>query len=256
MTANLNLHNPELEGGPFYWKSGPVGVLLSHGFTATTAEVRLLAQILHDHGYTVAGPLLPGHGTHPDEMNRCHWRDWAAAVEATYQQLAADCEKVFVGGESMGALLALYLALHHPEIVGVLAYSPALVLEGWMVAAAPIIGPLIAPFRPHFMKSQLDSPDKWQGYPENPVKAAGQLTLLRRYLHPRLPQIHQPVFVVQGRLDKAIAPNSGEMVYNHVGSALKEMHWMEKSPHTVILDCELEEIAARTLAFMERALVA
>lgn len=251
---NPALHNPQLEGDSFFWEGGPIGVLLSHGFSATTAEVRLLARILNDHGYTVAGPLLPGHGTTPAEMNRVHWRDWVATLEQTYQQLQARCEKVFVGGESMGAVLSLYLASEHPEAVGVLTYSPALEIDGWMVALAPLIAPAIAPFRPFFMKSQLDSADRWQGYLENPIKAGAQLTLLRRQVRRRLSLIKQPVLVVQGRLDKAIAPHSGQAVYDGVGSTLKEMHWMEKSPHTVLLDCEHEEIATLTLKFMEKAL--
>ena len=55
------LHNPDLAGETFYWESGKVGVLLVHGFTATTTEVRLLAQCLHAEGYTISAPLLPGH---------------------------------------------------------------------------------------------------------------------------------------------------------------------------------------------------
>src|SRR5512134_2031037 len=108
MTAKIV--NPHLEGDSFYWPGGPSGILLAHGFTATTAEVRPLARILLDQGYSVAGPLLPGHKTTLEEMNRCRWQDWAGAIETAYRQMAARCERVFVGGESMGGLLALYLA--------------------------------------------------------------------------------------------------------------------------------------------------
>ena len=60
--------NPHLEGDSFFWEGGEVGILLIHGFTATTAEVRPLAEFLHKNGYTVAGPLLPGHYTKPDDL--------------------------------------------------------------------------------------------------------------------------------------------------------------------------------------------
>ena len=46
--TNPALHNPHLEGGPFFWEAGPVGVLLLHGYTATTAEMRPLAKRLHE----------------------------------------------------------------------------------------------------------------------------------------------------------------------------------------------------------------
>ena len=64
--------NPELEGGSFFWKGGETGVLLLHGLTATTAEVRPLAKRLLNEGYTVSGMLLPGHGTTPENLSHTH----------------------------------------------------------------------------------------------------------------------------------------------------------------------------------------
>ncbi|MBS1245743.1 MAG: uncharacterized protein H6R36_398 [Chloroflexi bacterium] len=90
------IRNPHLEGDTFFWEGGPVGVLLIHGYTATTAEVRLLGRFLHERGYTVSGPLLPGHGTTPQAMNRCRWQDWTGAVEQAYRQISTRCDRVFV----------------------------------------------------------------------------------------------------------------------------------------------------------------
>jgi carboxylesterase len=107
--GNSALHNAHLEGGPFFWEAGPVGALLCHGVTATTAEVRPLARRLHEAGYTVAGPLLPGHGTRPEDLNRVSWQDWVGAAEEVYQKLSARCQRIFLGGESMGAVTAARL---------------------------------------------------------------------------------------------------------------------------------------------------
>jgi len=74
------LRNSHLDGDAFFWQAGKMGALLIHGFTATTAEVRLLGEYLHARGYTISAPLLPGHGTSPAEMNRCKWQDWTRAV--------------------------------------------------------------------------------------------------------------------------------------------------------------------------------
>jgi carboxylesterase len=144
MTQSSVLRNPHLEGSTFLWGAGSIGVLLCHGFTATTAEVRPLAQALHAHGYTVAGPLLPGHGTTAPDCNRYTWQDWYASIEQMYLQLAGSCQKVVVGGESTGALLTLNLAVNYPEIAGILCYAPALRLNN-----GPIINillPLFSPF--------------------------------------------------------------------------------------------------------------
>jgi carboxylesterase len=76
-----SIRNPHLEGDSVFWQAGKTGVLLIHGYTATTVEVRLLGNHLREHGYTIHAPLLPGHGTTPQEMNRCKWQDWTNAVE-------------------------------------------------------------------------------------------------------------------------------------------------------------------------------
>lgn len=235
------------------WEAGPVGVLLSHGYTATTAEVRLLAQLLHDQGYTVAGPLLPGHGLTPADMKRARWQDWVAAVEETYSHLAGQCEHVFVGGESMGGLLALYLAAEHPEIAGVLAYSPAIKIPRAILVKAYLARPFIA----EVVKADLKAINKnWQGYPVNSVPALLQLHRLQQQVSRRLSRIKQPLLIVQGRLDRAIDLRGIDLLYNRCGAELKQLHWMEHSGHVVILEDELEQVAGLTLRFIEQVLEA
>jgi len=248
------MQNPHLEGDPFFWKGGPVGVLLLHGFTATTAEVRPLAQVLHAQGHTVAGALLPGHGTTPEELNRCHRRDWVQAAETAYQQITTHCERVFVGGESTGSLLTLHLASEHPEITGVLSYAPFLRMRS---RTLPRLAPLLAPFVGAFPKRKgTPSPadGRWQGYTVYPVRAAVQLFRLQRQARHRLYRIRQPLLIVHGRLDQTVDPLAPETLYQAVNSLVKELHWLENSGHCVILDGEWEQAAELTLQFIQRVL--
>ena len=75
-----------------------------HGFTATTAEVRPFAKKLHELGFTVAAPLLAGHGTTPEEVNRTSWNAWVQSAEEAYQDLKTHSEAVFLVGQSAGAV--------------------------------------------------------------------------------------------------------------------------------------------------------
>ena len=246
------IHNPHLKGEAFFWPGGADGVLLIHGYTATTAEVRPLAQDLHRRGYTVSGPLLPGHYTTPEDANRRTWRDWVAAVEAAYRELAARCERVIVGGESTGALLALFLASEHPEIAAVLAYAPALRLT--LRTRDAIQLRLVAPFVPYLPKGSLDAADLWQGYPVNPLRGAVQLLNFQRVVRPRLPQISQPILIMQGKLDTTVHASAPQTIYDEVRSTVKELHWLENSAHTVIIDREREQAFAVTARFIEQLL--
>jgi carboxylesterase len=246
------IHNSHLDGAPFHWQGGPEGVLLIHGYTATTAEVRPLARFLCEHGYSVAGPLLPGHGTFPEDANRYTWRDWVRGVEAAYRELAARCARVMVGGESTGAILSLHLASEHPELSGVLCYAPALRLTLSPPQAALLR--MVAPFKAHLPKEQLSNTEAWQGYPVNPLMGAVQLLNLQREVRSRLPVIRQPVLLVQGRLDTTVSARAPQEIYDGVRSRVKEMHWLDHSVHTLLLGIEQEQAFQITHHFIQRVL--
>jgi carboxylesterase len=246
------IKNPHLEGESFFWKGGPIGVLLSHGFTATTAEVRPLAKYLHNCGYTVAGPLLPGHFSTPKDLNRVRWQDWAATYEAMYRRVSEICEVVIVGGESAGALLALRLASQHPEVLGVLAYAPALRLNRRQIDIIQLR--LLAPFVAYISKPVSDDDTPWQGYTVVPLKGAVQLLRMQQEVLTRLPDIHQPILVVQGKLDLSVHPDVPELINQSVNSKVKEIKWMEKSGHVVIIDQEWQAVAELTQQFIQRVL--
>jgi carboxylesterase len=253
MTHTSTLRNPHLEGGSFFWEGGPTGVLLCHGFTATTAEVRLLARSLQGCGYTIAGPLLPGHGTTPEDCNRFTWQDWYFSVEQAYLQLASHCQHVIVGGESTGALLVLRLAAMHREAAGILCYSPALRLK--LNRGIIFILSLCAPFLTSIPKTTSKDDNPWQGYTVQPLKAAAQLIRLQKVIYPLLPEINQPILIIQGRLDPTVHPQAPQLVYENVSSSIKELHWLENSTHCVILDKEHDLAASMTIDFLGRVLV-
>ncbi|MDQ3898118.1 MAG: alpha/beta fold hydrolase, partial [Actinomycetota bacterium] len=75
------------------------GALLLHGLTGSTQSVAGLAAALVAAGFEVEAPVLPGHGTSPDELAGCGWDDWVAAAEAAYGRLALP---VLAVGLSMG----------------------------------------------------------------------------------------------------------------------------------------------------------
>lgn len=249
---DLPIHNSHLFGEPFFLEGGPVGILLIHGLTATTAEVRLAADRLNELGYTVSAPLLPGHGTRPEEMYGVAWQDWAWEVEKTYHHLATLCDDVFVGGESTGSVLALDLARKYPEIKGVLCFAPAIKLAlplsnlVALYAAAPLVNAI--------PKSTMGTNEFWQGYRVYPLRGITELVALGRFIRSRLIDIQQPVLIFQGRHDKTISEDSGEIILNGVASQVKELHWMEESAHVVLLEQELPKIIDITTVFIKRVL--
>jgi len=241
--------NPDLDGASFYRKKDSrLGVLLMHGFTATTAEVRPLADAFTRMGWTVSAPLLPGHGTSPQDMNRQKFQDWVKCAENAWQDLRRDCEVTIVGGESMGAVLSLCLAEKHPEIAALLLYSPALRVDRLKYAK------FFKYFIPVMEKSNNDPEDtRWQGYTVNPLFAAHELLKLQKQVTVQLSRVQQPALILQGKYDKTIHPDSGTMIHAQISSKTKRLILMQESGHVMLLDRELEKIVSLSIDFLKDA---
>lgn len=241
--------NPESEGGSFFWpgrNDKHTAILLFHGFTATTVEVRPLASFFHTLGYHVSGPLLPGHGVSPEELNRVNYQDWIDKAEFAYQQLAGQYEKVFVCGESMGGLLTLWLASEHPEINGIMVFAPALKIPNLWLSG------LLWPFIKFRLKNNVDLSSPWQGFNVVPMRAASQLFRLQRKIRNKLSDVRVPLMVFQGKLDVTIDPMGAVDVLEKVSTDDKEMVWLEESSHCILLDRQLDLVQKLSLDFISK----
>ena len=105
---------------------GRTGVLLVHGFTGTPMSMRPWGEHLAEAGFAVRCPLLPGHGTRWQDCNLSSHGQWTTAVDEAFDALAADCDRVFVAGLSMGGTLATRFAEVRPDdLAGLLLVNPS-----------------------------------------------------------------------------------------------------------------------------------
>lgn len=245
-----------LDPSSFFLPGGALGVLLLHGYTGAPPEMRLLGEYLHSRGMTVAAPLLPGHGTSIDDMNRCRWRDWTGCAEQALAELRSRCATVFVGGLSMGTLLTLYLAEQHSDLPGVMLYSPALKVAERRLVLAPLARYFIRSL-PKGANADQDLTDPaaqqhlWS-YEDNPVAAAAELLALRRQVQRRLAQVACPLLIVHSTHDPAIHPGSAQAVYDGVSTpaARKTLLTLHNSGHVLLVDSEWEYVAEQTARFI------
>lgn len=248
---NSLIMNPDLNGCTFSLNgTNGICVILIHGFTATTVEVRPIAEYLNHEGFSVNAPLLPGHGTSPEDLNRQTWKNWVDTVVEIYRQCKIDHEKIFIGGESMGGVITCYLAALFPEIKGIMLYAPAIKVEKLGYSK------YIRFFRkliPKNNNKEVQEKDvfPWQGYKVNPTRAAYQLYLLQKNTLKILSKINQPVIIFQGKLDKTISQEGPMLIYNNIQSTNKELVLLENSQHCVLLGKDFKYLARKTHDFIK-----
>jgi esterase/lipase len=115
----------------------------------------------------------------------------------------------------------------------------------------PLIS-LGAALKMHIKKPEsTDSNPYWQGYEVQPLVGVRALLRLNKETLARLPNINQPVFVAQGRNDKTVAPDCGDVIRAGVKTAVFQQHWFEHSGHIIIVEDEIDEIAERTIRFIK-----
>ena len=120
------------------------GILLVHGLGDSPWSFTDIGQALAAQGFLVRTVLLPGHGTRPDDLQDVTFEHWRQVVHEQAVTMQRDIGKVYMGGFSTGANLALDYAYSSPEIAGLVLFSPGFRSNSswdWLT-------PLVAKFRP------------------------------------------------------------------------------------------------------------
>lgn len=244
---------PVLPGAePYRHEGGEVGVLLCHGFTGSPHSLRPWAEYLARQGLTVSLPLLPGHGTHWQDMQATGWQDWYAEVERALRELLERCRQVFVCGLSMGGALTLRLAAKHgPEISGIVLVNPALKVHGLAAYALPLARHLLATTKGLAGDIAKGGGDEI-GYDRVPLHAAHSMQKLFRLADAGLPQVTQPLLLLHSKEDHVVPPVDSARVLSRVSSTDVREIVLEQSYHVATLDHDAERIFQESHAFIGR----
>ena len=246
------LEHAVLDGAePFYFSGNDVGILVCHGFTGNPQSMRPLGMALHEAGYTVAGPRLPGHGTSLDDMARTGARDWVGGVEAALAGLQAKCRLVFMTGLSMGGTLTLYMAGKYPEaFAGIIPINAVVRLD-----SPDLAGLAYAPGAPAVIPgigSDIKKPGVAElAYGGVPVPCIAEIHALTAVTHALLPRITAPALVITSTEDHVVPPVNGKLIADAVSGNVTAIT-LEDSYHVATLDNDLPKIITETLQFIGR----
>jgi carboxylesterase len=237
---------------PFNHDGSDVGVLLCHGFTGTPQSMRPWGEYLADRGYTVRVPLLPGHGTTWQELNRTRWQDWYASLDKAFRGLHETCERVVLGGLSMGAALSLQLAQEHgPRISGLVLVNPAVKFDDPRTRLVPVLKHLIGSLE------AVGNDVKKEGvtelaYTRTPLKAGHSQLIGWRSVIRDLPEITQPVLLLRSPEDHIIPASSSALILSRISSRDVSEILLEDSYHVATIDNDAPRIFDESAKFIDR----
>ena len=120
------------------------GIMLIHGFSSTTYELKKLAVFLADNNIFVRLENLPGHGTTVKDCNRYKYIDWINFVEQDLAEMSSKCDKLYLVGISMGSALALHLCSVFPINAAVFAATVLMFNSLQALRILKAISPLLA----------------------------------------------------------------------------------------------------------------
>ncbi|MFC4618619.1 alpha/beta hydrolase [Camelliibacillus cellulosilyticus] len=236
---------------PFTFEAGPRAVLLLHGFTGNSADVRMLGRFLEGKGYTCHAPHYKGHGVPPEELLHTGPEDWWKDVQNAIQHLKdLGYDEIAVCGLSLGGVFSLKVGYTYP-------------IKGIVPMCAPMTTNTEEKIYHGVLKyarewKQLEGKSEEQvekemaAFKDAPMEAlTGHLRDLLQDVNTHIGEIKAPTFVVQARHDEMIDANSANMIYDKIQSPDKKIKWYEHSTHVITLGDEKEQLHKDIYEFLE-----
>lgn len=235
---------------PFAFEGGPEKVLLIHGFTGSPAEMLELGTELNKAGYTVRGPLLPGHGTKLEDLARVSWRDWVDCAHAAYLELAADGSPVHVCGNSMGGTLSLHLATHF-RVASLTVYSAPIYLTDWRLKFLPVLKHLLPAVPKPREGENIKCPKaraSFVGYDADPPLGVAQLLELIEHTKVDLGEIRSPTLLMHAVEDARVPYGCMKRIREGIGASAPVTEvTLTDCYHVITIDQEKQKVFAETL---------
>lgn len=242
----MKIKQPE----PFTFKAGKRAVLLLHGFTGHSADVRMLGRFLERKNYTSHAPIYRGHGRTPEELLTATPNEWWEDVQNAYQHLRdLGHEEIAVAGLSMGGALGLKLA-YTEKVKAVIPMCTPMFFDNEKQLTQGF-----KLFARQYKQLEKKDDETIKREIDNIFKVAPDLfqnigTFIT-HINQHIDTIYTPTMVVQARHDQMINPESASFIYEHVQSDIKDIKWYEESGHVITLDKEREQLHEDIYKFLE-----
>ena len=235
---------------PFTIETGKRAVLLLHGFTGNTNDVKRLGKYLADRNYTVHAPLYKGHGGGPDLLIQSNPTEWWNSVIEGYDELRnRGFEEIAVAGVSLGGIFSLKLGEERPTKAIVTMSAPA------MSKSTDSLQNRIVDYAINYKKlsgtydEAIDSRSKIAELVKMP--SLNYLQSMINETSEKLNVIQTPVHILRGLEDDEYYCESADLIYSSVNSRIKSVKTFINSGHILTLGKERELVFEEIYRFFE-----
>jgi carboxylesterase len=236
---------------PFTFEGGKRAVLLLHGFTGNSADVRMLGRYLEARGYTCHAPIYKGHGVPPEELVHTGPKNWWKDVMMAYDFLKhKGHEEIAAIGLSLGGVFSLKLGYTVP-IKGIVPMCAPMYIKSEEVMYKGVLE-YAREYKKREGKSEEQIEQEMEQFAKTPMNTLKALQDLISDVRNNVKRITSPTFVVQARHDNMINTDSANIIYNEVNADLKEIKWYEESGHVITLDKERDQLHEDVYQFLEK----
>lgn len=235
---------------PFYFEAGRRAVLLLHGFTGSSADVRILGRYLEKMGYSSHAPHYRGHGVAPEELIDTTPSEWWADVVSGYQFLKdKGYEEIAVCGLSLGGVFSLKLALNFP-IKGIVTMCAPMSMRTTEVMFQGVLD-YAKQYKKFIGKNEQEIAHDIEEMKAHGMASLPQLQQLINEVRNSIDMLYAPIFVVQAKNDDVINPQSANTIFETVESIDKQLKWFENSSHVITLGPEKEQLHEDIYQFLQ-----
>lgn len=235
----------------FTFEAGPRAVLLLHGFTGHTADVRMLGRFLEKKGYTSHAPIYRGHGVPPEDLIKSNPDQWWEDVNSALNHLKElGYDEIAVAGLSLGGVLGLKLA-YSTQVKGIISMCAPMFFDNETQLTQGF-----ELFAKEYKQLERKDAKTIEREVATVMEESTELfSLLKETIEEvkdNVDTIYTPTFVVQARNDMMINTESANYIYDHVEADLKDIKWYEESGHVITLDKQKDELHEDIYQFLEK----
>lgn len=238
----------------------PRACLLVHGWLSAPSDFGDLPWVLDEIGWDVHGPLHPGHGTRPADLEGVTADQILGEAREAYGRLRERYEEIVLIGHSMGGTVATILAAEHPPDKLLLTAPFFDVTYRWFYLLPPrwwasLLSPFVRylGFRAEMQRVQIEgSEEEPLVYTAIPMTAVEMLLEIRRRAveETDIGRLRMPLRVIYSRADDRSSPSAVEAFFDRVPDGSKSKTEFARSSHYMFHDSQREEVVRLVTDFL------